>query len=287
MRIVGILGGGFGLYGYLKAFYLKKYKLNTLKKYKNIINGRPDLRKINRINFFFEEINLLKKSDIIIFARRPKDQENFINKLIANNLKIKNKLFYFEKPFCSNLKKSNIYLDYLFKNKINFKISYLLIYLKWYKFFKKNSTSIEWKFFSKSLEKKDWKLNKREGGGLINYYGVHFVFLLSFLKKIIINYSYLFRNSKGDYRWLLSFRSLKKKYKLDIIINSKKENFKIISGNNVICNNKSLFLKSNYSDDRIPFIIKLIRDKNNYFKYYKKTNQLLHLINEKTIIKKK
>ena len=147
MRIVGILGGGFGLYGYLKAFYLKKYKLNTLKKYKNIINGRPDLRKINRINFFFEEINLLKKSDIIIFARRPKDQENFINKLIANNLKIKKKLFYFEKPFCSNIKKSNIYLDHLFKNKINFKISYLLIYLNWYKFFKKNSTSIEWKFF--------------------------------------------------------------------------------------------------------------------------------------------
>jgi len=110
--------------------------------------------------------------------------------------------------------------------------------------------------------------------------------LLSFLKKIIINYSYLFRNSKGDYRWLLSFRSLKKKYKLDIRINSKKENFKIISDNKVICNNKSLFLKSYYSDDRIPFILKFIRDKNNYFKYYKKTNQLLHLINEKTIIKK-
>ena len=107
MRIVGIFGGGFGLYGYLKALYLKKYKLNTLKKYKNVIASRPDLKKINRINFFLDEINLLKKSDIIIFARRPKDQENFINKLIANNLKIKNKLFYFEKPFCSNLKKSN------------------------------------------------------------------------------------------------------------------------------------------------------------------------------------
>ena len=49
---VGILGGGFGLYGYLPAFANLRFEIFTLSKYENFINKRPDLAKyIDKINF--------------------------------------------------------------------------------------------------------------------------------------------------------------------------------------------------------------------------------------------
>ena len=81
---IGILGSGFGLYGYFVALKEGKFKntIYTLSKYKRLFVKRKDLTKYyNAIFFCKNESELIKKSDYIIIARRPKDQENFIKKI--------------------------------------------------------------------------------------------------------------------------------------------------------------------------------------------------------------
>ena len=94
-----IFGSGFGIYGYLpaliklkkKVYLLRKYKKNILKK-KNLIKYIRNINFINKIDY--------NNIDAIIFAKRPKDQFNFVKK-------IKKKLFlYLEKPLAENPKKS-------------------------------------------------------------------------------------------------------------------------------------------------------------------------------------
>ena len=43
-----------------------------------------------------------------------------------------------------------------------------------------NRINIFWSF-KKENKNKTWKLNKREGGGILNFYGIHFIHLFSTL----------------------------------------------------------------------------------------------------------
>ena len=74
---VGILGGGFGLYGYLPAFANLDFEIFTLEKYERFIRKRADLTKyIKDINFLKEE-DLLSKVDCISISRNPENQYKF------------------------------------------------------------------------------------------------------------------------------------------------------------------------------------------------------------------
>ena len=86
IKKVGILGSGFGLYGYLPCFLNNKYKVYTLLRYKKKILLRKDLRKYEKkINFVSDTNKLLVNSDIIVIAKRPSDQEYLIKKIIKKN----------------------------------------------------------------------------------------------------------------------------------------------------------------------------------------------------------
>ena len=86
MKNIGFLGSGFALYGYLKYFSTKNSNLYTLIKYKNIIKNRKDLKKLySKILFKNSDEEILKHCNTIVIARRPVDQEKFINKIIKIN----------------------------------------------------------------------------------------------------------------------------------------------------------------------------------------------------------
>lgn len=113
MKNIGFIGSGFALYGYLKYFSSKNYNLYTLERYRTNIKKRRDLNKISsKIIFKKTDKELLDHCDELVVARRPIDQEQFINNIIKK--KINFKKYYFEKPLCSNPKKS---LEALYKLK--------------------------------------------------------------------------------------------------------------------------------------------------------------------------
>ena len=112
-----IIGKGFGLYGYFIALKEGNFKnaIYTLSKYKRLFIKRKDLLKYYKTIFFCKnEKELIKKSDYIIFARRPKDQENFIKKI-----SVKKKTLFLEKPIASTPNNSLKLVKKLYKVKEN------------------------------------------------------------------------------------------------------------------------------------------------------------------------
>ena len=157
IKKVGILGSGFGLYGYLPCFLNNKHKVYTLLRYKKKILYRKDLRKYEKkINFVSNTNELLHISDIIVIAKRPSDQEYLVKKIIKK--KLFSKEYIFEKPFCSSPLKSIRYFNLLIKRKVKFRIGYLFFYTEFFKKFLKNKNKnikLIWKFKSFDLNKKN------------------------------------------------------------------------------------------------------------------------------------
>ena len=85
----GVLGSGFGIYGWMAALnHLKNVKISTLFKKKEKIYSRNDL--ISLANFeqsitWHENLQgILNEVDTIIIARRPIDQFDLVEHLIDN-----------------------------------------------------------------------------------------------------------------------------------------------------------------------------------------------------------
>ena len=125
---VGILGGGFGLYGYLPAFANLEYEIFTLSKYESFIRKRADLNKyIKDINFLKEE-DLISKVDYISISRNPENQYKFL----VNYKNYEFDHLYLEKPIAHNIVSYKKCIKNLEIQKTNFSVFYSLTYMDWY-----------------------------------------------------------------------------------------------------------------------------------------------------------
>lgn len=273
IKKVGILGSGFGLYGYLPCFLNNKHKVYTLLRYKKKILYRKDLRKYEKkINFVSNTNELLNISDIIIIAKRPSDQEYLVKKIIKKKLFLKE--YIFEKPFCSSPLKSIRYFNLLIKRKVMFRIGYLFFYTEFFKKFLKNKNKnikLIWKFKSFDLNKKKltWKLNHRNGGGIIRFYAIHFFPLLSMIgKNWKITKSEILIKKNFPISWEFECFFKLKRLSIYIDINSTNNNFKFETTKKYIYEAHSPFGDTatiRNQDYRIKFIKKLINDNRKKF----------------------
>jgi hypothetical protein len=192
-----IYGSGFGLYGYLPAIYDFSSRIYLNEKYKTFFNSRNELVKFESKIIWYGNINKIKhKIDFLVIAKRPTDQSRIIKNLIKKKNKIKH--LFLEKPISITPKKSYELINILNKKKINYSVGFLFKYTKWYHLIEKkisnrkeNTILIKWNIPKKTKLSNLWKYNFDEGGGLIRYYGIHFIKLLSdlnfcFIKKNII-----------------------------------------------------------------------------------------------------
>jgi hypothetical protein len=187
-----ICGSGFGLYGYLPS--ISKFSTNVYldKRYKKIFNLRKELSKFESKIIWYNKINkIILKIDYLVIAKRPKDQLNIVKSILKNKNNIKH--FFLEKPISVNPKKTLELINIFDKKKINYSIGFLFEYVNWYKLIKKNlqskgknDISIEWNIKNNINSLRSWKYDYKQGGGLLRYYGIHFIKLFSDLnlKKI-------------------------------------------------------------------------------------------------------
>ena len=274
-----ILGSGFGLYGYLPAVLSKKNNTVYLeKKYKKIINSRKDLNIYkNKIIWIQNFLNSLEIIDYLIIAKRPSDQVKIIKKII-NKKNILKKIFL-EKPIAKNPLAAKNLLNILKKKKINVSFGFIFQYTNWYKkiknFLKENKKKYEieitWNFNAFFLKKKikSWKNDISQGGGIINFYGIHFIKLINELGfNKIINSTQIKKNY-----WFSSYKKNKQIFKLKINIYEKKNLFRIKLKNyfkNTLINLPNPFGKNNNftkKDNRVIFLRKYIE-----YEMQKKTN---------------
>ena len=179
---IGILGSGFGIYGYLPAICKNLCSPILLEKNRSKIDLRPELIKYkNRITYEKCEKTLIEKSDSLVVATTPKYQFELLKSF---DLKSINHL-YLEKPIAPTLESYSELIQFLASNKKSFSVAYLFIYTSWFSEVRNllqcsqnNNLTFNW---SVKKIQSTWKNSVESGGGLLHFYGIHFLALLFYL----------------------------------------------------------------------------------------------------------
>lgn len=263
--MIGILGSGFGLYGYLPAIY--KYYNNprvvVLEKSLDVIRSRSDLKKfIPFLDTVSDKEELIKKSDFIIIAYPPIGVESlFENIEWFSNIK---KLLI-EKPICITSIKSIALIKKL--NDLNILVSsgFNFFYTEWYNLlFSSNieKVNINWRFKPQS----NWKNYCENGGGALRMYGIHFLPIL--LQKNLINFEVGINNDL-----IFEGKFLTENKEINILIDSNAQSN--VFAIDKIFNNETPFGLNNYKnkeDNRVYPLYNLLRS---FDRNPKKENDLL------------
>lgn len=176
---IGVLGGGFGLYGYLPAVLGSGQKAITLERYRSKLMSRPNLRVlIPNVTLVSSESEVLASCEALVYCRDPGSQESFV----LENIDILSGMshVFLEKPLASGVDEHELVLRQLVDKKVSFSVAYIFSHTNWFKEIKTEvisgrSVYIEWDFvFSDSA----WKQETSMGGGVPSLLAIHFVQLL-------------------------------------------------------------------------------------------------------------
>ncbi len=175
---VGVLGSGFGLYGYVPAFVELGYNVLTLAKYKSKLRERVELGNyFNFIHFVETEDLLLRSTKILAVARNPASQSDF---LLRSEYQYSH--LFLEKPLAENATRQELCLDRLVSRKQSFSVAYLFRFCDWWMHLRRILSSspgtdakITWRIPASASS---WKNSIEAGGGLGSFYGIHFLPLI-------------------------------------------------------------------------------------------------------------
>jgi hypothetical protein len=175
-----ILGGGFGLYGYLPAAINASWEVSLPSRYQKSLLERVELSDL------FSKVKFIEESDFdldlncfegVVFARTPVQQYEFVRQ----NPSYKGH-YFLEKPLGPTVGLTLGLLNFLQSQESSFSVGYLFRFQEWYKEIVsrkglRNSISIEWRF--SPLKDASWKCDEDSGGGFLSYYGVHLLSLIA------------------------------------------------------------------------------------------------------------
>lgn len=259
--MIGIIGGGFGLYGWLPAVatHYPNEKILIAERYKQKFFNIPEL------HIYYDRIEWIKTPRDIIFkgpstlilAIPPKSVEYYLHSIL-NSKTIKTLIV--EKPICETPKKSKDFIEQIKTKGIDVISPFLFIFSEWfgdlnYYIHLKDADeviTIDWSFKADhfKFDKNNWKRDHNQGGGPLRFYGIHLIAVLAELGYVSSRQSldencYIGVFTQDEYPDII----------VKVNTNSDLTHFKI---NNLI-NYLSPFNNTNWSDNRIPNIINLLQ----------------------------
>jgi len=256
MTSCGIIGGGFGLYGYLPAACRANFtNVITLEKYNSTILERRELKSLVSQILYVEDIEtLLDRCDVIVAARRPEDNLKFLQK-------IENKKVIVEKPISVSptaaielihglsVRGNQVYSGFIFQ------------YLDWWVTTSKKNTvkNVTW-----GIEKKNsnssWKYNDTHGGGLLSFYCIHLLYLAALKNLKLCNAQYRAAEETLE----LTFNDGAYNEITFSVYYTDKAFFQVILQDDIASYKSSGPFggspKAGYSDIRVPYIERLLSD---------------------------
>jgi hypothetical protein len=216
--MIGILGSGFGLYGYLPAaagISLEPILLPA--RYKENFLNRLELKKFtNQICWVDSDQELIKEATTLIISKRPNDQFDLLSKLL-NQSQIRNIIF--EKPFAQNPEQAMKMQESIRDSDKKCSVGFIFRHLSW-AILQKNELNtqnslgpkiceLKWEFMAHHYEKDihNWKRIHGDGGGVIRFFGIHLIALLAEWGYDNVNHSEVFMGPQvSDYsKWLATF----------------------------------------------------------------------------------
>ncbi len=281
-----LLGKGFAINVYLPALLAINCKkillLSSSKKYTTNIAASKYIKWID------DEDIINNKFLRIIIAEPPNKQYFLICEMAlwrnTNNLIL-------EKPIADNHKKAKSLINILNKNKIKHSINYSFRYTEWFpninRYINTNNNDIEnidiiWNFKGRHLQnkKESWKTNDLLGGGVIKYYGIHLIAILSDIGYTNVNKTNIINNADNQQtEWTSEFTSNKKLPRITVHLNSySNENvFRWQQPKrNILEIDTPFSLESTEfnGDNRIPTTMKFLKEGYNDLLSYKNMNAL-------------
>ena len=172
---VGVLGAGFGLYGYVPACSALGMRVHTLERYREVLLVRPELAGyVSTIQFHDSEQDLHTEMDLLVCARDPASQMRLLAALRDSPQRL-----LLEKPLAPSINDHNAALAQLVEGKSDFAVGYIFPYTFWYdntvtalRGESRSALQINWIMPPPSL---GWKATSGRGGGIADFYAIHFV----------------------------------------------------------------------------------------------------------------
>lgn len=187
--MIAVLGSGFGLYGYLPAIVGGLNKRVVLpERYRERVNARADVLPFaHGIDWCHDDYEALDAADMVVIAKCPEEQPLWVRE----SLKRQNiERVLLEKPIAPNPKVAQEIIRTLNDSEKIYRIGYNFRFTDWSGEFKKwhenpqagtKKLTIDWRFrahhYANNLS--NWKRFKSTGGGVIGFYGIHLIALLS------------------------------------------------------------------------------------------------------------
>ena len=298
----GIIGGGFGLYGYLPALAKMGAKSILIhEKHLHLMNLREELRGyfsiIHAVPSYEVLVNIV---DSLIVSVPPQAQEIYI----LQNAGTRYKNLLLEKPLGINPISANRVFAKGVDIADKVRVGYAFLYTKWaqkiYSKFpaeKVNQINIVWKFDSHHHRNglRSWKSNHNIGGGALRFYGIQLIaFIASFGELAEVKAPRLAIDDAGDaYEWTAEL-VLKNDLRITIQLNSQlpKNQFDVLvkaSKETLVINLESPFdgeLKCGIQDIRISALSSILEtfknDNLNDYYFYTNVNNIWNIIESKT-----
>ena len=185
---VGILGSGFGLYGYLPSLVLGfDERIILPARYQAKLSRRDELAPFAKnIEWVPDDAAVPQRADTLIISRRPEDQVA----LVMQALRISTiRRFILEKPIAPTPVEAHALLDVLERTASRVRISYIFRFEPWADLLaewvksadESEAFSIRWNFRAHHhvTNLDTWKRRPAQGGGAIRFYGVQLIGLLA------------------------------------------------------------------------------------------------------------
>jgi predicted dehydrogenase len=304
----GIIGGGFGMYGYLPAIAsLPNPKIIILDKSLKFIQSREELNpylSLLDIKTTASLVDLLEQASSLVIAVPPKVQEELLIRIEKSKIH-RLKFLLLEKPVASTPKRAIYALNRAISISDSVRIGYSFLNTGWAKNirtinFSKNAVnfSITWNFMAHHINFSDsWKGSHQSGGGALRFYGIQLIAFARSLGAIEIKESVLlFDQSRRPVKWRIVFL-IDNLSELRIRLDCKNisESFQILFEEEYSA--KSVHINDPFSnenstiqgiDKRVPILSEILESfasSNEYFyKLYREINELWMKIEKTTKI---
>jgi predicted dehydrogenase len=182
---VGILGSGFGLYGYLPALQALPCRVLLPQRYRTVVESRAELSGFAAgIDWVSDERAAIDGAQALVNARRPADQSRMIAEILRHNGL---KRLLLEKPLAPTPA-----LAAQLQNRIEasgkiLRMGYMFGFTGWGRDLMTRAADttgdiqIKWTFrahhYAANLS--NWKRSRTEGGGALRFYGIQLISLLA------------------------------------------------------------------------------------------------------------
>jgi len=200
---IGIIGSGFGIYGYLPAIILSGHIPVTLEKYRTEILHRGDTQQFDdQIQYVSNLENLVEvSSGALVFAVPPLVRTQILDSFHSQYLGH----LFLEKPIAATSKDYSDLKQQLERAANTWSVAYLFPYTEWYRAMQSwvsessgtQEVTIQWTI-PKPESRDNWKVDKLFGGGIVSFYLSHFI---PFLRENNFDTSNFSLGVNGDVIW--------------------------------------------------------------------------------------